>query len=176
MTYSSNLPSASIIICFHNEAWSTLLRTVHSVLNRTAENLVHEIILVDDHSSLETLKDELQNYVKKLPKTKLLRTARREGLIRGRMIGAKNAIGEVLVFLDSHCEVNKDWLPPLLERIEKNPSTVVCPVIDMINADTFDYQSSPLVRGGFNWGLHFSWEPVPKHLLVKPVDYVLPIR
>lgn len=176
MTYSSNLPSASIIICFHNEAWSTLLRTVHSVLNRTAENLVHEIILVDDHSSLETLKDELQNYVKKLPKTKLLRTARREGLIRGRMIGAKNAIGEVLVFLDSHCEVNKDWLPPLLERIKKNPTTVVCPVIDMINTDTFDYQSSPLVRGGFNWGLHFSWEPVPKHLLVKPDDYVLPIR
>lgn len=174
--YSSNLPSASIIICFHNEAWSTLLRTVHSVLNRTAENLVHEIILVDDQSSLEELKDELENYVEKLPKVKLLRTVQREGLIRGRTLGAKSATGEVLVFLDSHCEVNKDWLPPLLERIKENRTTVVCPVIDMINSDTFDYQSSPLVRGGFNWGLHFSWEPLPKHLLVKPEDYVLPIR
>lgn len=27
----------------------------------------------------------------------------------------------------------------------------------MINAYTFEYQSSKLVKGGFNWGLHFSW-------------------
>ena len=176
MTYSSNLPSASIIICFHNEAWSTLLRTIHSILNRTSESLIHEIILVDDLSTLEELKEELENYVAKFPKLRLVRTSQREGLIRGRMIGAQRAMGEVLIFLDSHCEVNKEWLPPLVERIKDNPTTVVCPVIDIISSDTFEYQSSPLVRGGFNWGLHFSWEPVPKHLLVKPEDLVQPIR
>ena len=176
ITYSSNLPSASIIICFHNEAWSTLLRTIHSIFNRTAESLVHEIILVDDQSSLEELKDKLENYVEKFPKLKLVQTTQREGLIRGRMLGAKHATGEVLVFLDSHCEVNKEWLPPLLERIKETPTTVVCPIIDMISSDTFEYQSSPLVRGGFNWGLHFSWEAVPKHLLVKPEDFVQPLR
>ena len=176
MTYSSDLPLASIIICFHNEAWSTLLRTIHSVLNRTAENLVHEIILVNDLSTLEELKERLQNYVAKFPKLKLVQTSKREGLIRGRMMGAKHATGDVLVFLDSHCEVNKEWLPPLLERVKENPTTVVCPVIDIISSDTFEYQTSPLVRGGFNWGLHFSWEPVPKHLLVKPEDFVQPIR
>ena len=176
MTYSSNLPSASIIICFHNEAWSTLLRTIHSILNRTSESLIHEIILVDDLSTLEELKEELENYVAKFPNLRLVRTSQREGLIRGRMIGAQRAMGEVLIFLDSHCEVNKEWLPPLLERIKDNPTTVVCPVIDIISSDTFEYQSSPLVRGGFNWGLHFSWEPVPKHFLVKPEDLVQPIR
>ncbi|KAL9966348.1 hypothetical protein ACROYT_G024403 [Oculina patagonica] len=176
MTYSSNLPSASIIICFHNEAWSTLLRTVHSIFNRTAESLVREIILVDDLSTLEVLKDKLQNYVAEFPKLRLVRTSKREGLIRGRMLGAKQATGDVLVFLDSHCEVNKEWLPPLLERIKENPTTVVCPVIDIISSDTLEYQTSPLVRGGFNWGLHFSWESVPKHLLVKPEDFVQPRR
>lgn len=50
--YPLTLPSASVVICFFNEAFSALLRTVHSVLDRTPTYLLHEIILVDDHSEL----------------------------------------------------------------------------------------------------------------------------
>ncbi|XP_030611977.1 polypeptide N-acetylgalactosaminyltransferase 11 [Archocentrus centrarchus] len=176
--YPLALPSASVVICFFNEAFSALLRTVHSVLDRTPAYLLHEIILVDDHSELEELKDDLERYVREELQGKviLVRNQRREGLIRGRMIGASHATGEVLVFLDSHCEVNQAWLQPLLAPIQKDRRTVVCPVIDIISADTLAYSPSPIVRGGFNWGLHFKWDPVPPSELSGPEGASGPIR
>ncbi|XP_022256687.1 polypeptide N-acetylgalactosaminyltransferase 11-like isoform X2 [Limulus polyphemus] len=177
-SYSSSLPTASVIICFYNEALSTLLRTVHSILDRTPSVLLHEIIVLDDSSRDVMLKKDLTKYVEaNLPlKVKLLKTPEREGLIRARMYGAHQATGDVLVFLDSHCEVNRNWLEPLLERVYKNRTTVVCPVIDIINADTFEYTASPVVRGGFNWGLHFKWDPLPHHQLRNKEDFIKPIE
>lgn len=173
--YRSNLPTVSVIICFFNEAKSALLRTVHTVLDRSPPHLLQEIILVDDESTLDDLKEDLELYLRNLPsKIIIFRTGKREGLIRARMHGARQATGEVLVFLDSHCEVNVHWLEPLLARIAEDRTAVVCPIIDIINADTFSYTSSPLVRGGFNWGLHFKWDSIPR-TYSEPEDYIKPI-
>jgi polypeptide N-acetylgalactosaminyltransferase len=62
MIYPLSLPVASVVICFFNEAFSALLRTVHSVLDRTPAYLLHEIILVDDSSELGKLLFSVVHY------------------------------------------------------------------------------------------------------------------
>ncbi|KAH7645656.1 putative polypeptide n-acetylgalactosaminyltransferase 9 [Dermatophagoides farinae] len=165
VVYEKKLSPTSVIICFHNEAWSVLLRTVHSVLDRSPPELIKEIILVDDFSDKEYLGQKLDDYAERLEKLKIVRAKKREGLIRARLLGAAAATAPVLTYLDSHCECAEGWLEPLLDRIAKSPSAVVCPVIDVINDSTFEYHYNPdasaLNVGGFDWNLQFNWHAVP---------------
>lgn len=99
------------------------------MLLRTPSYLLKEIILVDDYSSKPHLKEKLDEYIKQFNgKVKLIRNVEREGLIRTRTIGAKASIGDVVLFLDAHCEVNYNWLPPLLAPIRYNRKVMTVPV------------------------------------------------
>lgn len=161
----NRLPQTSVIVCFHNEAWSVLLRTVHTILNRSPEHLVKEIILVDDFSNKDYLGQQLDDYMEQLKIVKIVRASKREGLIRARLLGAKEATAPVLTFLDSHCECAEGWLEPLLARIYDDPTAVVCPVIDVISDKTFEYHyksdADSISVGGFDWNLQFNWHSIP---------------
>lgn len=144
LRYLKELPSVSVVIPFYNDHLSVLLRTIHSVINRTPELLLREVILINDRSTKEFLYEPLRTYIKdnfSPGKVKLLELPIRSGLIWARLAGARSAVGDVLIFLDSHTEPNTNWLPPLLEPIAKNYRVCVCPFIDIIEFKTFEYAS-----------------------------------
>ncbi|XP_066977133.1 probable N-acetylgalactosaminyltransferase 9 isoform X2 [Macrobrachium rosenbergii] len=162
LRYDTDLPSASVIIIFTNEAWSPLLRTIWSVLNRSPRSYLREIVLVDDFSDREELGEKLDLYLKyRLPPiVKLVRLKERHGLIRARLAGARAAVGDVLIFLDSHCEANEKWMEPLLQRIKESRTAVLVPIIDVIDDKTLEYYNGNgryFQVGGFTWSGHFKW-------------------
>nr|XP_046182356.1 polypeptide N-acetylgalactosaminyltransferase 4-like [Oncorhynchus gorbuscha]XP_046182357.1 polypeptide N-acetylgalactosaminyltransferase 4-like [Oncorhynchus gorbuscha] len=173
-----HLPTTSVIIAFYNEAWSTLLRTIHSVLESTPAVLLKEIILIDDFSDRVYLQSQLEQYISNWERVRLIRTNKREGLVRARLIGATYATGDVLTFLDCHCECVPGWIEPLLERIGENESTIVCPVIDTIDWNSFEFymQTDEPMIGGFDWRLTFQWHSLPEVDRKKRKSRTEPIR
>ncbi|KAM3916027.1 polypeptide N-acetylgalactosaminyltransferase 3-like [Leptodactylus fuscus] len=159
------LPTTSVIIIFHNEAWSTLLRTVYSVMYTSPAILLTEIVLVDDASTEENLKSDLDKFMGQFPIVKLVRQKERKGLVSARLLGASVAKGEILTFLDAHCECYNGWLEPLLARIAEKPNVIICPIITEIEKNTFrvkDPSGHDQFRGVFTWHLRFDWDKVPK--------------
>ncbi|KAG7464091.1 hypothetical protein MATL_G00183590 [Megalops atlanticus] len=163
-----DLPTTSVIFCFVDEVWSTLLRSVHSVLNRSPPHLLKEIILVDDFSTKEYLKDNLDVYMSQFPKVRIVRLKERQGLIRARLAGAAVATGEVLTFLDSHIECNVGWLEPLLERVYMDRRKVACPVIEVISDKDMSYVLvDNFQRGIFKWPLVFGWSTLSEEVIKR---------
>ncbi|XP_055296045.1 polypeptide N-acetylgalactosaminyltransferase 5-like isoform X2 [Sitodiplosis mosellana] len=167
--YPRLLPSASVIIAVHNEAESVLLRAIWSVINRSPDELLEELILVDDFSDKEHMKEKLAEYLPTVSsKIKLVRTEKREGIVKARLIGAEKANGQVLIFLDANTECNDGWMEPLLSRIASDRSVVVTPRIDTINITTSAYEKyNDTAIYGFGWNLVLHLFPIPDREIAR---------
>lgn len=162
--YSALRLKASIVIIYHNEAFSVLVRMINGIFRYSPPELLVEILLYDDFSEPDLIiEPRLREYVKLrggpwAEKVRFFRAQERQGLIRAKVLASREANGDVLVFLDSHCEVSPRWLQPLLAPIQENAKRVVLPVIDLINANMFVYEKAMVAKGTFDWGLYYKWD------------------
>lgn len=153
------LSDASVVIVFYNEPFSTLMRSVHSVLNFTPPQILREIILVDDGSDAEWIRQDgngdLESYIEMLPKVSLVRLPVRKGIVGARMAGIRAASAPIFVILDSHIEVQPGWLEPLVDRIGNDKTRILMPQVDGLDPETFQGAS-----GGIGCTLGFLWKMI----------------
>lgn len=85
--------------------------------------------------------------------------------------------GKVFVFLDAHIECNQGWLEPLLAPIVKSRTSVVAPIIDVIDMNDMSIRTATInERGSFDLSLSFTWDKIPSNILNEwQKDRTLPI-
>mmetsp|Transcript_27982 Transcript_27982/g.64580 ORF Transcript_27982/g.64580 Transcript_27982/m.64580 type:complete len:485 (+) Transcript_27982:113-1567(+) len=165
------LPQVAMVIPYLNETWLHISSTVASILAYTPMDSVTEILFIDDGNSEGWMFHEELTALH--PKVKVHRNKVRQGLIRAKVIGAHLTSSEVLVFMEPHCIVSREWLQPLLLTLVRGGHrTVVMPTLDIIPEENFaEYHPANYHIGGFDWSMTFNWMAV---VTERNHSYVLP--
>ncbi|KAJ0069577.1 hypothetical protein NL108_010396, partial [Boleophthalmus pectinirostris] len=163
-TYPKDLPSIGVVLIYLNEALSVLKRAIRSIVNRTPKHLLKEIIMVDDNSSNENLKEPLDAYIKSIeeenPSLRFIRVRHTEqrGLAFARASGWRAATADVVAILDAHIEVHELWAEPLLTQIKKDRTVITSPVFDRVNFDDLQVIQYLPASHAFDWALWCMYE------------------
>ncbi|XP_061644167.1 probable polypeptide N-acetylgalactosaminyltransferase 8 isoform X2 [Phyllopteryx taeniolatus] len=161
--YPADLPSLSVVLIYLDEALSIIKRAVRSIVDKTPAALLREIILVDDHSANDDLKEKLDDYIAVIHEERpglLKRVVHRErlGLTRARLSGWKMATGDAVAILDAHIEVHVQWAEPLLARLKEDRTIILTPVFDRVNYDDLTVTRYGPAADAFDWALWCMYE------------------
>jgi glycosyltransferase involved in cell wall biosynthesis len=105
----------SVIVCAHNEA-EYLGACLHSLLAQT--RLPDEVLVVNNASTDETRTVALQ-----VPPVRVVDESRK-GLVIARETGRREAVGNLLVYLDADCRAPLTWLERVEHRFVRDPELV----------------------------------------------------
>lgn len=161
----------SIIIPWLKEKWEHMEGTMLALLHFTPPNLIEEIIFVSDGN-----KDAREGPLKALSKkVKVIALPERNGLIRAKMEGVAIAKAPVLVFLEAHVIVNRDWLQPLLQRLILNPRALAMPSLDVIPADDWHlYYGSQHGHWRYEWNFNLIFSTPDSSANTGAMPYMSP--
>lgn len=108
----NKFPTVSVIIPAYN-AEKSIAHCLHALQEQSIH--ANEIIIVDDGSS-----DETKSIAEKFKKVKVL-SQKNQGPAIARNNGSKSAKGEIIIFLDSDCVPERNWLEKMIQPFnEKN--------------------------------------------------------
>ena len=120
---------------------------LHNCINSIYQNINienFEIIVVDNGSKDDSVKNIKQLFSDVI----IISNKENIGYSGGCNIGAKNAEGKYLIFLNNDTEHSKDWIEKLVSFLDSNPDTFAAQpkILNIKNKEYFDYAGG---AGGF---------------------------
>jgi len=159
----SENPDVSIVIPVHNQLRYTL-NCLNSILKKTQGS--YEIVVVDDASS-----DSTAVTLKNIKNITIIQNEKNQGFIRSCNTGASACRGKYILFLNNDTIVTENWLPPLLEVINRENVGVVGS--KLIYPDGRLQEAGSIIwndASGWNYGRGDNPEK-PEYNFLRPVDY-----
>jgi hypothetical protein len=103
-----------------------------------------EIIVADNASS----DDSISFLESHFPSVKIIRNSSNEGFARGYNLALKQVEADYYILLNSDIEVTPDWIHPVIEMMEKDPSIAACQpkIRSFSDRSKFEYAGA---AGGF---------------------------
>ena len=159
-------PTVTLIIPVYNQFHYTYacLRSIYENMG----NIACEIIIADDCS------DDLTMHITELIKgIRVVKTEKQSYFLKNCNYAAETARGKYLFFLNNDTQVQKDWLNPLIELMEKDDT------IGMTGARLVYPDGRLQEAGGILWKDGSAWNygngknpAMPEYHYVKDVDYI----
>jgi GT2 family glycosyltransferase len=160
-------PVISIIIPVYNQ-FNFTYNCLKSILNNSGDKISYEIIIADDCS------DDLTTDIKKIVSNiKVITTPVNTGFLRNCNNAAKYAGGKYILFLNNDTQVQKDWLTPLIELMERD-DTIGAAGSKMIFPNGLLLEAVGVIwNDGQAWNYGRLSDPaLPEFNYVKEVDYL----
>lgn len=148
---------ASLVIDFNDYQFYDLKNTMQSILNQNYDQLLEEIIVVDDGSTLDYIRQDAEKYIKTVPKARLVQFTTQQGTLKARIAAMKEVKTDIVVFLEANVICNRGWLEPLVDLLIKDHNVIALPHYDRIHSPvTLEYQLTQddlLATPAWNFGI-----------------------
>jgi glycosyltransferase involved in cell wall biosynthesis len=112
--------NVSVVVCVYNRA-DRIAQCLNSILYQNFDSF--ELIVIDDGSSDKT-KEILEKFSPQ-KKVRIITNKKNFGLMVSRNIGIKQALGKFIVFTDSDCIAEKDWLANLITPFNADANIMI---------------------------------------------------
>ncbi|MGI8979507.1 MAG: glycosyltransferase [Pirellulaceae bacterium] len=133
---------SSLIIAAHNEGES-LSKTVASCVE-TCVDLDYEIVVADDASNDGSIEDVRRCF----PRVRVVQSEARQGASPTKALGAQEATGDVLVFLDGHTKPEHGAIARLVEDVEAlNGDAIITPRVPALDVERWRNSSKQVGHG-----------------------------